>query len=435
MATVLRQDKYIKSDHKMNNNKFWYITEFDDCSIETHYGRVGDTGLKTPKDFDSQAEATKFYDKKCKSKERPKSNGEIAYRKLNVVEDYSESLSGATTLKDVVVEDIKPTSPEVEKLIKYLTKVNIHTILSNTVMTYNDKTGLFSTPCGIVKKETIKDARDLLKDLAYKVKKKDVQNSFYGELLNDYLMLIPQDIGRKRIEPATFFSGLSDIRKQNDILDSLDASLQSLKTRPADADDSDDTEEREKVFSVELNVCSDGKTFDYLNGKYKKSMNRSHQCSHLKIKRVYEVQIDLMHNAFKNDGKDVGGIRNLWHGTRAANLLSILKGGLIIPPTNAGHCTGRMFGNGVYFSDQSTKALNYAYGYWGGGSTDNNCFMFLAEVAMGNAYVPSTYGSDFPKRGYDSTFAKGGQSGVQNNEMIVYRTSQCNLRYLVEFSD
>ena len=41
-----------------------------------------------------------------------------------------------------------------------------------------------------------------------------------------------------------------------------------------------------------------------------------------------------------------------------------------VPPANASHCTGRMFGNGVYFSDQSTKALNYAYGYWGGGDRD-----------------------------------------------------------------
>lgn len=123
----------------------------------------------------------------------------------------------------------------------------------------------------------------------------------------------------------------------------------------------------------------------------------------------------------------------LWHGTRAHNVLSILKGGLIIPTSAGGYTiTGRMFGDGVYFSDQSTKSLNYAYGYWGGGSRDHNCFMLLAKVAMGKAYTPPGPTQRLPA-GYDSMFAKGGRSGVQNNEMIVYKLPQAHLSYLCEF--
>jgi poly [ADP-ribose] polymerase len=63
--------------------------------------------------------------------------------------------------------------------------------------------------------------------------------------------------------------------------------------------------------------------------------------------------------------------------------------------------------------------------------------MFLADVAMGRSFVPSGYGSrhSYPAPGYDSTFAKAGQSGIHNNEMIVYSTHQCNLTYLVEFGN
>jgi len=61
--------------------------------------------------------------------------------------------------------------------------------------------------------------------------------------------------------------------------------------------------------------------------------------------------------------------------------------------------------------------------------------MFLCSVAMGKYYVPSGPSSNLPKAGYDSTYAKARQSGVMNNEMIVYKTNQCNLKYLVEFSD
>ena len=117
--------------------------------------------------------------------------------------------------------------------------------------------------------------------------------------------------------------------------------------------------------------------------------------------------------------------------------MSILKGGLIIPKSSASHVTGRMFGDGVYFSDQSTKSLNYSQGYWGHGSRDNNCFMFIADVAMGKYYVPHTSDSRLHDKiksmGYDSTYAKANQSSVRNNEMIVYNLHQCNLKYLVEF--
>ena len=55
-------------------------------------------------------------------------------------------------------------------------------------------------------------------------------------------------------------------------------------------------------------------------------------------------------------------------------------------------------------------------------------------VAAGASDVPGGPAQDLPKRGYDSTFAKAGESGVMNNEMIVYQTCQINPRFLVEFA-
>jgi poly [ADP-ribose] polymerase 2/3/4 len=92
-----------------------------------------------------------------------------------------------------------------------------------------------------------------------------------------------------------------------------------------------------------------------------------------------------------------------------------------------------MFGNGLYFSDQSTKSLNYSYGYWNG-VREPNCFMFIADVAMGNASTPSGPTRNNPPAGHDSYFAQANKSGVQNNEMIVFRTSQVQLRWLIEFA-
>jgi poly [ADP-ribose] polymerase len=54
---------------------------------------------------------------------------------------------------------------------------------------------------------------------------------------------------------------------------------------------------------------------------------------------------------------------------------------------------------------------------------------------MGKYYIPTSSGrGSYPVPGYDSTWAKAGQSGVINHEMIIYKLNQCNLTYLVEFS-
>jgi hypothetical protein len=47
MSTLVREAKYIKADFGKNNNKFWYIREYDDATVETEYGRVG----KTPSEY------------------------------------------------------------------------------------------------------------------------------------------------------------------------------------------------------------------------------------------------------------------------------------------------------------------------------------------------------------------------------------------------
>ena len=58
--------------------------------------------------------------------------------------------------------------------------------------------------------------------------------------------------------------------------------------------------------------------------------------------------------------------------------------------------------------------------------------MFLANVAMGKCYITQSGWENYPVRGYDSTWAKAGRA-LHNDEMIVYRTDQANLIYLVEF--
>lgn len=428
MPAVVREAKYIKSDVDHNNNKYWYITEYDNYTCTVNFGRVGNNGQSKTHHFHSQTEAAKFFDKKCREKEGERKG----YRPLQVI-NGSVSVEGKVAvshdLAKVASEQIKTDSPQTQALLRYLTKVNVHHILSATTMKYDVDKGLFTTPCGIVSKDGIGRARELLTEIGDYVAEGDFGNASYKKILNDYLMLIPQKVGRK-LNPATLYPDLDAVQRQNDILDSLDASLQAVLSMPSNGGK---TAEVGKVFEVKLERVTDAKEIERIRRKYRATLQDMHACAHLDVRTVYSVEIASMERAYEEKAKEVGNIMELWHGTRASNLLSILKSGFVIPPSNSPHCTGRMFGNGVYFSDQSTKSLNYAYGYWGGETTDNNCFMFLVEVAMGRFYVPTGPEQNLPKAGYDSTFAKSGVSGVGNNEMIVYKTWQINPNYLVEF--
>jgi len=445
MANVVREEKYIKTDGNKNNNKVWFIRQYDDHSVVTEFGRVREDGkgLQTrSKPFSNEAAATKFIEKKCREKERNGRNGEIPYRKLDKMIDTGSignvKVVEHNNLAQVAKEDITFNSPEVGNLLTYLTKVNAHNITSNTKLTYNADTGLFQTPYGIVTKEGIDESRDFLSIIGQHVQDDDdVDAKEFMNAINNFLMLIPQDIGMKN--PKTLFQTQDDVYKQNDILDSLEASYQQVLTKPTD--NNDKVEKREKVFSVDLNLVEDGKVIDRIRDNFYKSRSTMHTCSNYKVKKVYTVSIEHMVKAWKERGNKVGNIMELWHGTKSSNLLSILKVGMVVPPSNASHTTGRLYGDGIYFSSVSTKALNYATNFWGGAS-QNRFFMFLTDVAMGKTYTPPSTLYDghnyIPKNGYHSCYAKPNVSRLnngylKNSEMIVYNTYQCNLQYLVEF--
>lgn len=436
MSDVLREEKLIMTNMGANNNKYWNVIMTPDFSCHVEFGRVDCAKPQhQTKTFSSESSANVFIDKKISEKEKK------GYKKAKILSGtkaQTESING--NLQDLALKQITANSPETANLIKYLTKVNIHQITTATKITYDESTGDFRTPLGVVTQDGIDEARILLDSISNFI---DVNTSFddkkFIKSVEDYMMLIPQNVGsyqNARFGIKDIFPDKEALQEQNGILDSLEASVKKIMTTGTDDKGTAVTKlDEPNVFSVKLNVINDTSIIDRIKRKFNKTLLGSHVSSNLKVKRVFSVEIDSMKQAYEAKGTPLGNIQELWHGTRAANLLSILKGGLMIPRSSAGHVTGRMFGDGVYFSDQSTKSLNYSYGYWSRSSGyDNNCFMFLADVAMGKSYTPSRSSRNLPKPGYDSTYAIGGKSGVSNNEMIVYNTNQCNLTYLIEFS-
>jgi poly [ADP-ribose] polymerase len=413
-----RETWMIYCDVDNNNNKFWHIIQ-DGTIVSTKWGRVGDSPQTTTWNLTSSAQAVKEYDKKCRQKLKK------GYEKVDAV-----GAINTLQLSQIALQEIDTDSETTKSLVKWLTEVNIHSIIENTTIQYNSVSGLFTTPLGVVvSADTILKAKILLGEISKHVINND-DSSLLTPLVNKYLRLIPQNVGRARdkIKVGNIFGTKEKIAKQSDILDSLEASLTAMTTQPKNG------EATQRVFNCKLYHVNDTQIIDEINKFYQSTSQSIHLSSSFRLSKVYLVDIKSVRDEWEKDGVKMKNIRKLWHGTKISNLLSILKKGLIIPSSTAPHVSGRMFSDGLYFSDQATKSLNYSCGYWDNNFV-NKCFMFLCDVALGKYYIPKNISDGpFPKPGYDSTFAQGGKSGVLNNEFIIPRTSMVNLVYLVEFS-
>ena len=434
MATVLEHKVYSKTDLKKNNNKFWKVWFYSDGQIETQNGRQGAMGQRRFITATGRA----AYEAKIREKERK------GYIENEVVEgsgtiDTSSNVSvQSANLKTIAQKQIVSTDPTVRALVDYLVKVNAHQITKATggKITYDTSTAQFKTAVGVISITQVDRAAALLSDLSDMVAEDDYDNYDFEDKLNEYLSLIPRDFGRQRHEPQDILPNLATVQQENALLDGLRASFAGVQTSIDTAKKTTKKTKKKKdlpkVFDVKLQEVTDKKIISEIRKLYQATRKSMHRSNDLSVATVYAVDIATMKAAFETYGKRLKDIRKLWHGTKASNLLSILKQGLIIPPSSSSHCTGRMYGDGLYFSSVSTKALNYATDFWGyGGSTDRT-FMFLANVAMGKCYITQSGWENYPVRGYDSTWAKAGRA-LHNDEMIVYRTDQANLIYLVEF--
>ena len=422
-AKPVKSVMLVKTSVADNNNKFYEVNLYDDGNVVGRNGRVGTPGVLQKKGPIGESGYDKLVADKTKG----------GYREVERATQVV-SASGGTTVNEslaaIAKRDIANNNPELDGLLTKLEKQNRFQLLAATGGQIDIVDGVVKTPVGPVTVNAVNNARGKLVQLQSFVQSNDLGNS-YVSALEDYLTFVPQKIPLKRGWGDSFFTEFTNFPQQTQLLDQLESSIASY-VPPAPVADDGSPKPLTRLFGYSLAVLDDAKKFEEIRKFYANNVNRGHACSHLKLKRVYVITNDAKLAEYRQTADKLGNEQRLWHGTRAHNVLSILKGGLIIPTSAGGYTiTGRMFGDGLYFSDQSSKSLNYAYGYWSG-SRDNNCFMFLADVAMGRSHTPSGPTGRLPP-GFDSMFAVGGRSGVQNNEMIVYKLPQAHLSYLCEF--
>ena len=156
-----------------------------------------------------------------------------------------------------------------------------------------------------------------------------------------------------------------------------------------------------------------------------------------KVKGLFKVDISKHKDKFNEYSKayvlrQVGCHRHLIHGTRCSSVIPIIEQGLKIRPTGNFNFSGKVYGDGIYFSEVTSKSLGYT-GY------DNDKVLLIYKVFIGNPFVYKGWyrGNDFDlnynelkQRGYNSTFVEAG-NGLLNSEIIVYKEEQCYLEYII----
>jgi predicted DNA-binding WGR domain protein len=407
MNKLIEKKHFVCTDLEKNSNKYWIIERFDDNSVKTSYGRVGDSGQSTTKNFSSTSEAEKFFNTKVKEKSKIKSRRD-AYTEIHILDDMVVTKSPTRHISDLAAEQIETSSEDVRKLVRWFSDINIHNIVSSTSVSYNITEGCFRTPLGVVDQSCISNAKVLLNEIS---QFPDKETKECLKKINLYLRYVPQDLGssHQKIQIKNVFGSGDLLQKQADILEGLEAAISSAKP-------SETNEVSERVFNTKLDIVKNEDEISKLKERF-----ASH-CNYSRINGVYTVSIKDVVDRFVTHGLSVGNRTELWHATNPRNILSIFKSGLIIPTK---YSNGWNHGAGIYFSDRSSKSMKYL-------SKDNRNghsygYMFVGDVALGNVYYDE--GNSSLDGRYNCRWAYKGQS---DSQIIVYNTGQVNLLYLLE---
>jgi len=420
MATLIKEVRLIKVEQtdEVNSYKYWNAQLFDDGVVKATWARVGAENPQSGEWNGGQS----YLDKKVKEKTK---KGYVEQKTVGTASVASgTTVKVDTNLREIAKADLlkDTTNAALNKLVDRLVKSNIHKITATTNITFNNVTGLFTTPLGIVTPEGISEARDILAEIHPLVQARKF-NTKLNDCVNKYVLIVPQNLGMKRFNAETVFPDDNAVQKQSDILDSLEASYQAMTSAKPASPTAKPSETG--IFKVDLDVA-DSFNADRLTKWFESSKKSHHNYDNVRVRNVFRVKIHSMDSGYE---RNVQPVKEVFHGTSQANCLSILKSGLKTSPPSTAAIAGKMFGNGIYGAINSTKSLGYTYGRWGQGGVGDAGWLFICDFAMGKIY--ETRNSCNKPGGYDSVWAKAGSS-LANDELIVYRNSQVNVKYLLE---
>lgn len=456
---VVRTATLNKTDLTGGNNKYYQIEahvskDKKKFRLYSRYGRVGHGGTEEeripPQDQASLEAAFESLKAEKTSSRKGYVEVQMASTKMGSSVNNSRILSDDIK-RDKIVDsdgdkkekkDAPTLSSHVQKLVNRLFEEAgqaVRSSLSGSLQTTAEN------PLGTLTLTQINQGKSVLQEIQDLLTKKP---KFIDSIASDVLILsnrlysaIPQVMehrpkksdGEKAMDEWLKKMALNNadkLDKQTELLDLL-ADVQGMVGGFA----TDDVVKKYNEIGCEyVPVETTDPSFKKVKEYFESSRSRHHSWKS-NIVRLWRVSIKGQKDKHVSHMKDVGNIQPLFHGSGPQNILGICKHGLLMRPPGV-YITGSMFGNGLYFADQSSKSEQYAFGRYGGGSgRGDTFFMFVADVALGKIKKyqnPQSHLVEAP-RGYHSVQGEAGSSLI-HNEFIVYDIKQHLLQYLIEFS-
>lgn len=418
-------------DPAANSNKYYTIELHEGNGkyrIFTDYGRLGSRGTKQVRETDSLFAAEAEFDRLMRNKLR-KGYVEVDLAQSTTGSDKAKELIDVTQVK-VVKKPSRRKKSDLHPLIQaFVAQIFDEARQKLNILVKGDINSDGTSPLGKLSVNQIEKGRSILQEIAdiINYKKDRITINDVLSLSKEYYANIPKVFGRRVTPEKVAIMTPEKISEEMDILKFYEDSL--------------------RMGSVIYDVDNIDKQYQSLNSdigildpncdKYKEIVDyvinsqSNYHSVYLIVKRIFTVK---QHKAPDFDDS-MGNVKELFHGTRSANIPGILSSHLKLPRQLRGvHITGAMFGPGIYFASQSTKSSQYSCSRFGG--TVNRyptAFMFLADVALGRI-KKEEYAKYYlqPPAGYHSVMGVKGKS-LLHDEYIIYNEAQQRLRYIIEF--
>jgi poly [ADP-ribose] polymerase len=383
-----------------NNNKF-YIMEEKNGLIHIEYGRVDSSSTKLTK---SMSQWGSIYREKTK-----KGYKDVTHLVTEKVEDDS--------------------TDEVDEVLAKLDEAKVNAFL-DLMQKYTD--GLVKNTYSVTYKsvtvEQVKKAQDILNEFD-DINKSD--EKAVNEKLIELYTVIPRRMGKVGDYLLPRLDLDKALEKEQDNIDAMSSKVQMYEQEKENSKQNKDKKEKPK--QTMLDVLGLSKMVETKSNPDLKYLIDQIGGSR-RVEGIFELvkpEEDKSFDKWMSGQKNVQ-TRTLIHGTRCSSVLSILKQGLKIRPSGNFQFSGKVYGNGNYFSEVVQKSLGYT-GY------DNDKILLVYEVHTGNPFVYDGWyrGNSFTldyknlqQRGFDSTYVKAG-NGLLNSEIIAYKEEQCRIKYII----
>ncbi|CAH1797246.1 unnamed protein product [Owenia fusiformis] len=455
-----------------NNNKYYIIQVLihrfnGQFYAWNRWGRVGENGANALKGPMSEEDAIKEFCKKFSDKTKNKWDNRKKFTPaagkytLIEVEGTDETDMAETSAKlaalDEVDSSVKVAPCTLEKPTQNLLSLIFDQDMFNEAMKSYD-IDVKKMPLGKLSKVQIAKGFECLEEIQKAIEKKKSVHSELVALTSKFYTLIPHDFGRQR---PPIITTMEVVRAKMDMLlvladielaQAMQKDKKKAPKKKAESTKPHPLDEKYEMLNTNLTLLNKKSEEFKIIETYLE--NTKGYYNNLKLQNVWTVDRAGEGDRFSVHDK-IGNRKLLWHGTNVAVVAAIMKSGLRIMP----HSGGRV-GSGIYFASENGKSAGYV------SPAKRTGIMFLNEVVLGKEHhiTKDQWTLKSAPKGHDSVIAKGwtepdpkkdtsltidgkniivpqgkpikqskydSKSSFSQSEYLIYKESQCRIRYML----